>query len=782
MTRRTHYRERQRLRTVDLRLDQTYHRDARSRHVSSGPHRPGIVSGLQVERDESRDEYRVRVHPGAGVDADGRLLVLPDLAEEDVAEGSGRLLYCWLSGGEETSTAPTRRRVMRGAAEYDRIVESVAVRLTSTPVPPEPSALLLRVLDLTAGSDLAPSGPIDGGAYGTVFAAQVMAGGDQARLRLGARGPTDGEHFAFGVRDAEGAWVDRLTVARNGWTRLYGTLHLVSPVVDMAGPANAEAANTTNAADVDTMSTTDATSARATTPYADIASRACGGLRLELPDRPSAPVRDLCEAEVPATGRAGQMPVALEFATGRPAAPGAALWRLGLESDPEADAPEDLRLALAGMGETGDTRRRLAVGARFGTERAFAPFLSFLADRSVKVHGKKGGAPKVNGEGKGALKVHGQVRQQPLPADASNLLFKQLLVLASVSGFLSVATKDPGLVVEVEGQPGPIPAGVDWSFSVSIENAGDGLLSLLWLVTLEDVASSAVPRPFFVGNISLAKGDKQSIPVHDPVGIAEAGEYTIWITVTAKRNLLPVHAAGKTTVRVLTPPQLDLGALPDVALPGEPWSAEFVVRNEANSPIYLQSAQARVVVGDERSTWVPLLSETENGEVEGGGTRILQEWLWPDAASAEVDALVEVILTYLLGKGDEESWTARAQRVVQVRRHLGASAELPATITTGVAWDYELTLENLTNQRVSELRVVHILRDPAGTVVSVVEVQAIASLPADAVHTRTIHVDGVATEATSLQLAVVLEYRQEGREWSFESELGSVAVEGGSIL
>jgi hypothetical protein len=225
-----------------------------------------------------------------------------------------------------------------------------------------------------------------------------------------------------------------------------------------------------------------------------------------------------------------------------------------------------------------------------------------------------------------------------------------------------------------------------------------------------------------------------------------------------------------------------LGALPDVALPGEPWSAEFVVRNEANSPIYLQSAQARVVVGDERSTWVPLLSETENGEVEGGGTRILQEWLWPDAASAEVDALVEVILTYLLGKGDEESWTARAQRVVQVRRHLGASAELPATITTGVAWDYELTLENLTNQRVSELRVVHILRDPAGTVVSVVEVQAIASLPADAVHTRTIHVDGVATEATSLQLAVVLEYRQEGREWSFESELGSVAVEGGSIL
>src|SRR5262245_48872249 len=123
---RVHYRQQQRLRVSDLRVDQNYHVTSRRRHDRT-THGPGIVRGLELGGDPASPTIK----PGVAIDALGRTLLvreelrvaIPSSIPADVA------LAIYLELVEEPAASSHERpRRDCGPGRHARWSESVRIR------------------------------------------------------------------------------------------------------------------------------------------------------------------------------------------------------------------------------------------------------------------------------------------------------------------------------------------------------------------------------------------------------------------------------------------------------------------------------------------------------------------------------------------------------------------------------------------------------------------------------------------------------------------------------
>ena len=121
---RVRYRERQRLRTVDLRDEQDYLLGLDGRH-NVGPHDWGIVRGLQILIDEATGV--ATLFPGIAIDGYGRELVVAEAVPLDLSPNIPAhcvyLFYC------------ERPRGQCGERPNTRVNDSVAIAVAEDPLP-----------------------------------------------------------------------------------------------------------------------------------------------------------------------------------------------------------------------------------------------------------------------------------------------------------------------------------------------------------------------------------------------------------------------------------------------------------------------------------------------------------------------------------------------------------------------------------------------------------------------------------------------------------------------
>jgi hypothetical protein len=814
---RVHYRDGQRLDAADLADEREYHRARRARHLLA-PHRPGIVHGLQLEVDDGS----LVLHPGVAVDPAGRLIVVSvrhDLATSitsllQAADPSQRRVAVLLMARE-----PPARAVFRGRRQCaaDDVGDRPDVCLILGDTTPPAGAVFVGAVTLTDGGAfdlLADAEPV----FAKQLGGAVYAPRGDVDLYIGARNQSDPYHLALRVRDeATGATLDRLAIGRDGWTRLTGALHLLGgrarldlattdPAttlrltarrpgpggtaiavkvvhevvpqfrITLSSPALLQDEEFTGAPHevVDKINVASALVTAewlsATDPPDDArphATSVSGPLVLATPF----PALSLAAPLMPARAVSycddgGTSPLprasgpALVFAGSGPALPSTDPRRLAYVRRPDDEGGgEELRLELGAPGENGDGRLRCDIGI----PGSFTPLLSLSAGRRVRIHG---GSPTVN---EAKLVVRGQITQRPLPADPANALFKRLLVLASVSGFVSaglaLGETDPRLKLDTTKIPTRIPARSQWGYTVGVTSTAGA--QLLWAVETLDKDAGTVPTPIFLQKVVASHPNAYPILVpHEQGWPDENTDVRLSLLVTAKLGAFSVFAklANERTIHVVPEPLIDLSAVPDVVLPNAPWRVTVTFKNLCGDPIALDECTVAVGSVSRRYSLARPLGDDEE-----------LPFTTTDEFSAASDATVTVTLKFTIGTDGPFRTTAHA--AVEARPHVDLKITgIPKQLTTGKAWKYDLVVKNVTSLEITKLDARQVLIDQDGneTKHDVLSVGPIAK--GGKTDKETIKVEGPKAGVTKLRAILEVDYRQEGQPWKLMHEIGTFPV------
>lgn len=215
---RVRYRERQRLRTVDLQDEQNYLLGLDGRH-NVGPHDWGIVRGLQILIEETGV---ATLFPGIAIDGYGRELVVAEAVPLDLSPNIPAhyvyLFYC------------ERPRGQCGERPNTRVNDSVAIAVAEDllPLPDEPDASLAREAGSLPDQPFWPVllGVVNAGSpslvdvsdvrYTRIDAGPIRHSTGRTAMRVGQESLIDPYHFLVTCRGEGGAMQNRMAIDRDG--------------------------------------------------------------------------------------------------------------------------------------------------------------------------------------------------------------------------------------------------------------------------------------------------------------------------------------------------------------------------------------------------------------------------------------------------------------------------------------------------------------------------------------------------------------------------------------
>src|ERR1051325_2129252 len=215
---RVRYRERQRLRTVDLRDEQDYLLGLDGRH-NVGPHDWGIVRGLQILIDEATGV--ATLFPGIAIDGYGRELVVAEAVPLDLSPNIPAhyvyLFYC------------ERPRGQCGERPNTRVNDSIAIAVADDPLPlpDEPDASLARAAGslpdepfwpvlLAVVNTGNPRVDVSEVRYTRIHAGPIRHSTGRTAMRVGQESLIDPYHFLVTCRSEDGAMQNRMAIDRDG--------------------------------------------------------------------------------------------------------------------------------------------------------------------------------------------------------------------------------------------------------------------------------------------------------------------------------------------------------------------------------------------------------------------------------------------------------------------------------------------------------------------------------------------------------------------------------------
>lgn len=518
---RVRYRERQTLRHSDLNDEQAYLLEMRRRHAIAH-HRWGIVSGLTLTAPDGE----VRIAPGMAVDGYGRELIVPNaivIAEAILDERfpTAATIGVSLVYGRIAETTPQSGRWDCGTGQENRWIEVALVRLTGNGEAPLPG----RASEDSSDLDLAVAPADDPGREWPVFLGRIerttagttigaadrpLAGlvgetviAPSARARLQVGSGLDQRRFAVGIRDAGGAFVERLVIDRASDVTFRGHVTVTGDVKLYKGKEGA-----TEASGVDVCDP-------------------CWHLRLDVPP-----------PEAPSSG------VYFDALATAPAA--AAPWQIYRASATVAGRTVNrLQVEIGHPGTKGDpTRYRLAIGRCMNDQ--FQPCLVVGADCTVTVPG--------------TLTVEGQVIRAPVRPDPDDPRFTQEMLTRWLGGLTSAAAAveavyGSGLAVAIDVAP-QMWTGETLTYTLKVDNIGHTALTNLTLyqsITFDN-EQVAVPAVVDLSDTSpIIPGAKSEREIKTNYRPTNPGKIRIAITLLAvgpASNVVP--ASGQADVAVET--------------------------------------------------------------------------------------------------------------------------------------------------------------------------------------------------------------------------------------
>jgi hypothetical protein len=830
MNKRVQFRERQRLSAADLLAEQGYAREAEQAHQLR-PHRPGVLFGLELEEVIGRVIPSLLLRRGAATDPNGRLLVIAedrDVAAvvRELAAGDGRFII-WIGASEQIRSTRQRGRRECGPGSHDRLIERTVVSATLEDGS-LPGAVPLGVVEAQGLSMKVE--PRFRPPYASLSAASILAPSRSWRMQVGTIDRRDPHHFAIAeLRQTAQAqeWTARLAILKDGSTNIAGPLEIrgvraTAQLPAQAGKALQVAARSAgqvagiqttlepyagnrfrlrltthdpqldeeHIASLDRLSEVVnrdsllVTALLQQTPFAGAGRKKrrknvakslelpFPGVSLDAPLVAKAVARDPC-ADTPAAPRPTCVaPSSLVFPRPSVPAPPRTPWRLAFTQLPPPEGAKEgfkqVQLGLGDPGDKGDRTARFEIGHHDGSIATFLPLLTVTADRTTIIHGKRGAGAVEDA----ALRVTGHIRQQPLPNDPANNLFKELLVLASVSGFRSAAAHDSNLALAFVNMPAVVPVNHPWQYQLDIGYPVSA--RALWLVETLAPDSYTMPSALFLNNQAIGRPPFRQVVGH-VTGWDKTGRTPIHVVVLAKRGAVSIYAEADADIEFEIAPELDLKALPEVAAPDVPWSAQISVRNPAPRSIRVTRFEAaRTKPGEEPINWT---------EIYGGALDVA-----PGASAAlgsvgdvgsDADLQMNMRITYSYATDPlSRPWTRTAAQVVLVLEQVDIAARnMPASISLGAAWRFDVDLHNVTSLPITDVTVRQRLLDQDGNEIEARAVASGISLAKD--ETKSFNVANTEPTAAGVTRADVwlsIELTHDGRVWTYEKQVGSVTV------
>lgn len=367
-----------------------------------------------------------------------------------------------------------------------------------------------------------------------------------------------------------------------------------------------------------------------------------------------------------------------------------------------------------------------------------------------------------NGDSPVSIQVTGSIEQSPIKPDPTDPIFRELLVAAWLQGLRSSVDASTVIRITVENAPAVVESGKRWGYTVRLTNDGDAAVTADRLLeTLND--EGELRHKTLAPQVTVPAKNSKTVGVrHDDGEIFPEGDMTIKVMASGKIGGSPWWKEGPEPphpFKVVPSPEVDFSDVPDAVPPNADWEHRFTLRNvSATTRLTLKTATTTEFRGGGPVTTNLLLTPEV---LHPQSARTLGPVTHPGGVTETFPYTLMVEYEWENGPPGE----INESREIEVGPQLEIGIDAPADIEQGAPWEFDVTLENVSDRTLKIVSLRHRLVPPNDSQFTPIAGLPPTLNPGDSEVLSHIAGTTATSVATPRTLIIEAEYQGDGKQW-----------------